>query len=50
MRPGKGGNAEQEGVFRLAQDGFFVILEKQIIDELNFESSLQQRRRETKQG
>jgi hypothetical protein len=50
MRPGQNRNAEQESVFRFTQNGLFVIRGKQIIDELDFESSLQQRGCETKQG
>ena len=50
MGPGQDGNPEQESVFRFAQNGLFIIREKQVIDELDFESSLQQGRCETKQG
>ena len=50
MRPGQNRDTEQESVFRFAQNGLFVIRGKQIIDELDFESSLQQRGGETKQG
>jgi hypothetical protein len=50
MRPCQNRDTEQKGIFRLAQNGRFVIREEQIIDELDFESSLQQRGCETKQG
>src|ERR1041385_6654411 len=50
MRPGEDRNTQQESIFRLAQNGLFVIRKHQVIDEFDFKSSLQQRRGKTEQG
>ena len=47
MRSGQYGDAQTESVFRFAKNGFFVVRAKQVIDELDFKSGLEQWRCKT---